>query len=89
MGLFFFQGSILYALAEAQALDQFGNDEVLDMVRYSRDLSCASNQDSKIGVEYVQDVIEKGCSSRLNAIELYLIASVVRDCSILITLQEM
>lgn len=83
------EGSILHRLAQAQALDNLGTTLVNDSLKSHSEYSVVMDHNLKSSsTDYVNNILLKGCSSKLNPIEQYLIAAVVRDCSILITLQE-
>lgn len=87
------EGSILHRLAQAQALDMWGTTEIHKMLlenKRSPTLERGNKVDDKsMDVNYINSIMQKRHCSKLNPIELYLIASAVRDCSILICFQEL
>ncbi|XP_052132979.1 uncharacterized protein LOC113214138, partial [Frankliniella occidentalis] len=84
------EGCILHRLAQAQALDQYGVNLVFNMLMSDEDLVRATeNASATYDTQYVHSIIKRGCSYELNPIESYLISATVRDCSVLICLQEL
>lgn len=87
------QGCILHRLAQAQALDVWGNTFVHRMLTdkissFSKEVVTEDVlKSTSANFNYVTDIMRKGFSSKLNPIELYLIAAAVRDCSILVSFQ--
>ncbi|XP_034251467.1 inositol-pentakisphosphate 2-kinase [Thrips palmi] len=84
------EGCILRRLVEAQAVDNLGTALVHDLLKSHQQYSISMDYSLKSeSINYVNNILSKGCSSELDPIERYLIAAVARDCSILITFQEL